>query len=192
MRPKTVALVLLAAVGVLAILVVLKGMQSRPEAPPEAVIQPEPVKPEPATVVAPPPRPPITNNIAWTPEEEREARIRKEVSEVDDAVVDGNADPKALPRIVERLTNPDLEVRMAAIEGLKLLSTRAAIPALKTALDRAEDSHEKAAILETIHYLELPTMDELANMEETGGPNQGSEPKEPANPVPPGGTPPQK
>ena len=62
-------------------------------------------------------------------------------------------DPASLAAILNDLTNPEKEVRLAAIEATKQFGSRDAIPALQADVARATDTDEKIALLEAADFL---------------------------------------
>jgi hypothetical protein len=174
MRAKTVIIVFLAVIGIVAAAVVFKAMTTGGEEPaltegdPAIAAPSDPTGPATtATNVAPPP---ITSLVARTPEQERALRIEKDLDEINDALLGGSSDPEALPKALTRVTNAEPEVRKAAIEAVRHIGDRAAIPRLKEALEHAEEVEDKVAILETIKFLELP---DLVEMLDTNALNAG-------------------
>ena len=68
-------------------------------------------------------------------------------------------DPISLSNILADLTSPEKEIRAAAIEATKQFGSTNAIPALKAAAEASEDHEEKAAFLEAVDFLSLPSLD---------------------------------
>jgi hypothetical protein len=111
------------------------------------------------TVAANQSEPPVTQVVATTPEQDRQAAIEKVLDKINEALLDGGSDPKLVAGVREQLLHPDPEVRKAATETVMELNDRGAIPKLKEALDRVEDAREKVAILDAIEYLQTPDGD---------------------------------
>src|SRR5262249_16922883 len=80
-----------------------------------------------------------------------------------------DSDPAALAVITSELTNPDPEIREAAIEATVQFGSRDAIPALKEASTRIDDEAQRAEISKAISYLSLPTLDEVSLPRKTSG-----------------------
>jgi HEAT repeat protein len=160
MRSKTVVMVLLATVGVIALLVAVKALtRSSSEPIGEAAAQAsQSTSPEPAPAAQV--NPPGGSTIAKTPEQERADRIERDLDEVREAQAAGKDDPASLGKILDRVTNPEPEVRKAAIDAVLHLDDRAAIPLLKEALQKLEDPHDKAAILDAIEFLQAPSVED--------------------------------
>ena len=155
MRPKLVLTVFLLGMAILSVALLfwmLKPVgdsQSAPEPAPavaEAVVQP-PTNPQPAQV---------TSLVALTPEEEVEERVQKGLAEIRNALLAGTDDPNGLFKVLDKITSPDADVRKAAIEAVRHLDNRAALPRLKEALPHLEDPEDRVAVLETIKYIEIP------------------------------------
>jgi hypothetical protein len=126
--------------------------------------------------------PPVTQVVATTPDQDRQAAIQKELDKINDALLDGGADPKLVEGVREQLLNPEPEVRKAATETVRQLDDRGAIPKLQEALQNVEDVREKAAILDAIEYLQTP---EGIPQLTTDMPPSGQPPSITNRPVPP-------
>lgn len=189
MRPKTVVIIFLVAIAGVAAILFLKGLGSSDQ---EGVVAPIETTEVPvaasnsAPVAVEPPK-----VEAITHEDERTAKIEKEVDQVNDAVARGSGDPISLVKITDRLTHPEKEVREAAIRAARLLGDRAAIKNLKLAKDQLEDPREKSAIMDVIEYLEMDREGEGVFAHDTNTPPDaaglGSQPgpgSTPGNPVP--------
>jgi hypothetical protein len=81
-----------------------------------------------------------------------------------------------------KVTNPEKEVRKAALEALMQLNDTNAIPRLQQAVKSLEDPHDKSAVLDAIAYLQLP--DTITNEPPVGA--IVSQPRPPRPPRPPG------
>ena len=108
--------------------------------------------------MAPPPAPipaaPASTNIL-TPEQ-REAAIDAETDRLQQW--SANDDPASLSNILTDLTNPEKEIREAAIEATKQFGSSNAIPALKAAAANTADTEEQIALLEAANFLSLPSI----------------------------------
>jgi len=71
-------------------------------------------------------------------------------------------DSISLPEILEALESSEEDVRAEAIEDLRQLGDRSAIPQLREIQQRTTDPEAKAELLETIRFLEMPTMAEAS------------------------------
>ena len=155
MRPKLVIVVFVLGIALLSVPFLLKTLrnsgdrQPQPEVP---VVVPEVVTPSPTN----PALAPVTSLVAMTPDEERAARVEKDLETLKNALLQSSDDPMGVFKALEKVTSPDSEVRKAAIEAVRHLNNREAIPRLKEALPRLEDPEDKVAVLETIKYLEMP------------------------------------
>jgi hypothetical protein len=97
------------------------------------------------------PAPAATNIL--TPEQHQTA-IDAETDRLQEWSV--NDDPASLSNILVDLTNPDKEIRVAAIEAAKQFGSADAIPALKAAAEATDDLQEKIDYLQAADFLSLP------------------------------------
>ena len=70
------------------------------------------------------------------------------------------AEPDSVDGILADLENPGWEIHQAALQRARELDDRSIIPRLREIAARIEDAHEKADILDTIDFLNLPSIDE--------------------------------
>jgi len=154
MRPKYVLMFLLLAGLVLGGGFLLKQRLGNTPATPSA---PEPAPA--ALSAAPPPAPlpvaapPVATNTV-TPEQ-REAAIEAEADRLQQLSMKDDA--ASLSNILADLTNPEQDVRAAAIEAAKQFGSTNAIPALQAAADNTEDPQEKRDLLEAAEFISLPS-----------------------------------
>jgi hypothetical protein len=188
MRPKVVILILVIAAGLVAVLVLLKGVIGgrSSNVPPVAAIG-EPTNQEPPTVTTvqanPDVNPDSSNTPAMTSEEARAAQIQRDLDEVREALANGTEDPSATENILlDKVTNPEKEVRKAALEALIQLNDTNAIPRLQQAVKSLEDPHDKSAVLDAIAYLQLPDTSTDAPPPETNSVNQAKRQRSPKAP----------
>src|ERR1019366_3320246 len=188
MRPKVVILILVIAAGLVAVLVLLKGViggRSSNVTPVAATGEPTNQEPPAVTTVQANPdvNPDTSHTPAMTSEESRAAQIQWDLDEVREALANGTEDPSATENILlDKVTNPEKEVRKAALEALMQLNDTNAIPRLQQAVKNLEDPHDKSAVLDAIAYLQLPE-------NTTNEPPAGaivSQPRPPRSPRPPG------
>jgi cytoskeletal protein RodZ len=126
-----------------------------------------------------------TNTVVATPSttaltaEEREAVI----AQLQDW--QANDDKQSLNNIVAQLASPDQKVRTAAIEATKQFGSADAIPSLKEAAARTGNEADKAALLEAITFLGLPSLGskEAAPNSEKGT-DAAPSPETPKDPAP--------
>ena len=155
MRPKFVFALLLLALLVSGAAFLLKQRWGN-----AATLPPvnESVTPAPVASVAPPPAPipaaPAATN-APTPEQ-REAAIDAETARLLDWSM--NDDPASLSNILADLTNPEKEIRDAAIEATKQFGSTNAIPTLKAVAANTTDTREQIDLLEAADFLSLPSL----------------------------------
>ena len=155
MRPKIVFALLLLALLVLGAVFLLKQHWGNAATPPPVN---ESVTPAPVASVAPPPAPvpaaPAATN-APTPEQ-REAAIDAETDRLQEWSM--SDDPASLSNILADLTNPEKEIREAAIEAAKQFDSTNAIPTLKAVAANTTDTEEQIDLLEAANFLSLPTL----------------------------------
>src|ERR1035437_8155252 len=168
MRPKIVILTLVVALGLLGIIVVLKGVmggdagdvggqtpavEASVESPPAAtndqVVQVVQVNPNSSNTVA----------IA---EQLRAAEVEKEVNQIQDlqGEADGTNNPIIITALLDKLSHPEAEVRKAVLDALKQLNDTNAVPGLEQAAENIKDPREKVAVLDAIDYIKLPSATE--------------------------------
>lgn len=71
------------------------------------------------------------------------------------------SDRTSMEAILAEIKSPYPEVRAEAVEAIIQFRSRDAIPDLRDLAAQAEDPEEKAAILEAVEFLQLPTLSEL-------------------------------
>jgi HEAT repeats len=164
MRPKIVILILVAGLGgVIGMLLIKYRMPPPPAAAPIAIAEAKPAAPQTAPSIAnvPPPAPvpaaaaPVATTNIMT-DEQRQAAINAETDRLQEWSM--NDDPESLSNILADLTNPEQEVREAAIEAAEQFGGTNAIPVLKNLAANDEDPKEKAALLEAANFLSLPSI----------------------------------
>jgi HEAT repeat protein len=96
--------------------------------------------------------------MADTPEAKQEAYVAKRIEELQDLGMENDSD--SLDTILSELTNRDPRIREAAVDAAVQFGSRDAIPKLEDAAAQTEDAKEKAAILDAIEFLKLPTLTE--------------------------------
>jgi len=161
MRPKFVFALLLLALLVLGAALFLKQYLGNTASPPNPeIVAPAPVVSNVVAVAVPPPAPapvaaaPAATNVL-TPEQ-REAAIDAETDRLQDWSM--NDDPASLSNILADLTNPEKEIREAAIEAAKQFDSTNAIPTLKAVAANTTDTEEQIALLEAANFLSLPDL----------------------------------
>ncbi len=70
-------------------------------------------------------------------------------------------DPDSVDGILAGLEKPGREIHQAALQRARELDDRSIIPRLREIAARTGDAHEKADILDTIDFLNLPSIDEI-------------------------------
>jgi hypothetical protein len=162
MRPKVVVMVMIVAVGLLAgiavLMKVLGGSGADGSAAQELPSE-EPSNKPPVVVQV---NPAASNAAALGADEARAARIAKDLDDIRENLANGAGNPLSLVALLDKVTNPEQEVRKAAIEAVVQLNDTNAIPGLNTAIQQLEDPRDKAAIMDAVSYLQLPdTKDEM-------------------------------
>ena len=159
MRPKFVFTLLLLALLVLGAALYLKQYSGKvAPATPEIASAPATVS-NVVTSLPPPPEPvpvtaaPVVTNILT--DEQREAAIDAETDRLQQWSM--NDDPASLSNILADLTNPEKEVREAAIEAAEQFGSTNAIPTLKAVAANTSDTEEQIALLEAANFLSLPS-----------------------------------
>ena len=161
MRPKVVILTLVAAFAVLGMVVVFKGLKAGNSGNTNG--QTLAVD---ATMAAPSA---TTNDqsaqtslnsgsTSANSEEWRAAMIQKELDAIQGLVgaVDGTNNPMIISALIDKVENPEADVRKAALAALVQLNDTNAVPELQKAADAIKDPRAKVAVLDTIDYLNLP------------------------------------
>lgn len=167
MRIKIVLAMLLAGVAGLAGILILNRLV--------APVQPAatPVALEPAAPPAAPPVQTANQRAALTPKktvvpdetvdtnalaEAHEAAVQAQIDKLQE--LQANDDAQSLRAILDELTNPEKEVREAAIEATIQFGSRDAIPVLKDLASRFGDEEDRKEMLDAAEFLALPTMTE--------------------------------
>ena len=161
MRPKIVILILVAGFGLLAIIVVLKGVMAghsgnaggqAPATEANAGLQFA------ATNVQVVQVNPDSTNTAASSEQMRAAAIEKELDAIQElqGEADGDNNPTIISALLEKVVHPEQAVRAAALNALKHLNDTNAVPGLQQAVEHIQDPRGKVAVLDVIDYLKLP------------------------------------
>jgi hypothetical protein len=157
MRPKIVVLILIVAIGVVALAAVLKGVLGG-HAPQEATA-PEPPPAQPASPTATSPQVGANStNTAAILEQLRAAEVEKELDQIRELQAAGADNPQTTGLLLGKVTHREPEVRKAALEALVQLNDTNAIPGLEQAASLIEDPREKVAVMDAVSYLKLPSM----------------------------------
>jgi hypothetical protein len=168
MRPKVVILILGIGVGLVAVVVLLKGVTGgRPSKDTQVVSTGEPTNQAPPAdtnvqdvqVVQVNPN---SSNTAAIAEQLRAAEVENEVNQIQDlqGEADGENNPRIISSLLDKLSNPEAEVRKAALESLRQLNDTNAVPGLEKAAENIKDPREKVAVLDAIDYIKLPSATE--------------------------------
>jgi len=158
MRPKVVILTLLVTFGLLGFIILFKGLHSNDSA----------VQTPGQTANGDSGSGAGTNgqgsqglnptNTTAVSDDVRAAVIAKEVDQIQElqGEVDGTNNPTIISALLDKMAQPEAEVRSAALEALKEMDDTNAVPGLKKAADGIQDARQKVAVLDVIDYLLLP------------------------------------
>jgi len=101
-----------------------------------------------------------TNGPTASPgETEHETYVSERVTRLQELAMED--DSASLEIILSELNNRDPEIREAARESAVQFGSRDAIPKLADAALQTDDAHEKAALLDAIEFLKLPSLSEV-------------------------------
>ena len=171
MRPKIVIIIVLAGLVCVTGILLIKHRGTTPQAPvPTAIAETKPAAPQtaPAVTEVPPPAPApaaaapvatasVATNALTT--EQHEAAVEAEMDRLQQWSM--NDDSASLSNILADLTNPDKEIRKAAIEAAEQFGSTNAIPTLKALAAQTIDPEEKQALLEAADFIALPSIFEV-------------------------------
>ncbi len=150
-------LVLVVAVGFVAVAAVFKAVMDRRAA--QVAPSPGPAPVEPVDLAATNlPVDPNSSNTAAIIEQLRATERMRELDEVRELQAAGGTTPNTTELLLNKLTHEEPEVREAALVALVHLGDTNVLPGLEQALATIENPREKVAILDAIEYLKLPTM----------------------------------
>ena len=99
--------------------------------------------------------------------EEHRASIQARIAHLNE--LEAKDDSASLQAILSELTNPEMEIRAAAIESTIQFQSREAIPVLNDLASRTADPDEKQALLDAAEFLQLPTMTEIRAQKSKAG-----------------------
>jgi hypothetical protein len=169
MRPKIVILTLVGAFVVLGLVAVLKGLSGKNTAGADTS----------AVVAATPdsqsanPTNPVASNVGngktvEMSEAVRTALIEKETDQIHDLVAEADEtnNPIIITALLDKMANPEAEVRQAARDALRQLNDTNAVPGLQKVAGTTKDPHEKVAVLDLIDYIQTPSVTQNATPEE--------------------------
>ncbi len=90
----------------------------------------------------------------------RAAEIEKELDAIREIQGEANGEnnPTIISALLAKFAHPEAAVRKAALEALKELNDTNAVPGLQQVADLTKDPREKVAVLDTIDYLNLPSI----------------------------------
>jgi hypothetical protein len=175
MRPKVVVAILILGAGLVGLIFLLPkppGSQATSSTPPPATTTSQTASSAPAAVpvatvagnpaaaTASNPPPAVAATTANTNDAEaHEKYVEKKIEELDAWSM--NSDVKSRDAILSELkNNPDKTIRKAALEAAIQFNDRSVVPFMKEIAAQTQDPDEKAAILEAIDYINLPSLTE--------------------------------
>jgi hypothetical protein len=155
MRPKIVLIILIVAIGLVALAAVLKSMANRSQNQQAKMPEPSLVEPARPTSTGPQINPNASNNAAFV-EQLRVTELGRELDQVRELQAAGAGDPNTTAMLLTKVTSREPEVRRSALDALRQLNDTNAIPGLEQAATLVEDPREKVAFMDVIDYLKLP------------------------------------
>lgn len=164
MRPKMVILILGIGVGLVAAVVLLKGLAGghagdvggqtpavgasagSPHATNNQAVHDVQVNPTTTTVAV--------------SEETRAAAVGKELDAIQALLdeADGSNNSTIISALIDKVPHPEAEVRKAALAALVQLNDTNAVPGLEKAVEAIKDPRAKVDVMDTIDYLKLPNV----------------------------------
>ncbi len=101
-----------------------------------------------------------TNSVLEdSPEEKHQAYVTSRIDELSGLAMESH--PASLDIICSELSNRDSAIRKAALDAVVQFGSRTAIPKLLDAATQTDDAHEKAAIMDAVAFLKLPSVTEV-------------------------------
>ncbi len=173
MRPKVVVAILLLAAGLLGVIALAsKALHPQSTASadggkvlPAAAVSNQPVE---TSAINPPPVVSValvaTTNAAPAADTNDAAAhaqyVRRRIKELNALAM--NNDEQSRDTILSELkNNPDKKIRAAAIEAAIQFDDRSVVPPMQEIAAQTQDPEEKAAILDAIDYINLPSVTEF-------------------------------
>ena len=89
---------------------------------------------------------------------DHELMVEQRANELNELARQNNSE--AHQKILVELKNPDREIRLAAIEALKLANDVSVLPQMQQIADETDDLDEKVALRDAIEFIQLPTLTE--------------------------------
>jgi hypothetical protein len=92
--------------------------------------------------------------------EMRAALVSKAIEQIQElqGEVDGTNNPVIIAALLDKVANPEPDVRVAALAALKDLNDTNAIAGLQKAADVIQDPRDKVTVMDVIDYLKLPNI----------------------------------
>lgn len=163
MRPKIVLFTFLIAFGVLGIVVLLKSTAGKKTVEPvgqQSSQSPAAAQASTSSNAMASGETAGSNNAPVVSPELREALIENERDQIRELLgqIDGSNNVTIVSTLLEKMKNPETEVRKAALEGLVQLNDTNAVPGLQKTAEGITDPREKVAIMDAIEYLKMPSI----------------------------------
>jgi hypothetical protein len=154
MRPKIVILTLVAAIGLVVLAAVVRGVMGGRNGNAAKTSEPPagPAHPTATTQIV---NPNSSNNAAVL-EQLRQAEVVRELDQIRELQAQGAGDPATISLLLGKVTHHEPEVRKASLEALVQLNDTNAIPGLEQATTLIENPREKVAFMDAVAYLKLP------------------------------------
>jgi hypothetical protein len=161
MRPKVVILTLVAAFGLLGIIAVLKGVAGKHAQDADGSLSGSTTNAGLASAATNGSTTGMTGSSSTAVSEQmRAAVIAKEIEQIQQlqGEADGTNNPIIISALLDKISNPEADVRKAAVEALRELNDTNAISGLEKVVDNLKDPREKVAVLDAIDYLKMPSV----------------------------------
>ncbi len=99
-----------------------------------------------------------TNPVAVSPELQA-AITAKQMEQIQElqGEIDGTNNPTIIQALLDKMVEPEAEVRKAALEAVKEINDTNAIPGLEKAAEAIQDPRGKVAVMDVVEYLKLPS-----------------------------------
>ena len=168
MRPKIVVLTLMVAFGLLGVIAVMKGVAEKheqvanPGAPVTSNVPGTQAKGDTDPAGTNPPATTFNSHAGNPPaasEEVRQAVIQTELDRIRELCdeADGTNNPTIIAALLDKLDNPEAEVRKGVLDALMQLNDTNAVPGLQKAAQSMKDARDKVEVLNAIDYINLPS-----------------------------------
>jgi hypothetical protein len=101
-----------------------------------------------------------SRNLAAPSEQLRQAILDRELEQIQTlrGEVDGSNNPVIISALLEKMANPEAQVRRAVIQALMEINDTNAVPGMQKAADDIADPREKVSVLDAIAYIQAPNI----------------------------------